>query len=160
MMCDLSPIQPQFPLWKHPCSYELDSTVQPCSPLHALYYPESHPDLFASEISVCDWLSAVFGAVSGDMPFLCSFADNCFVVCNLTTKASISLDYLDISSSLFNPWLLLGTFIPFEYAGSHPIWFYFHKSHYLSLLNQFCYADLQAFVKMLHLQVTCNLHTK
>ena len=143
---------------KQPCFDDLDYAVQGSCPLHALYHPELHTEFFVSAISVSDWLCAIFGVVFGDTHYLCSFIDNYFIVCNLPDRSTICLSSLDVSSSIFHPRSLLSTFNILEYAESHPVWFYFQKSHYLSSLIQLPLSDLLTSAKSM--EITCKIYTK
>jgi hypothetical protein len=127
--------------------------------LNALYNPEQHSEFFLSSDSVCDWLSAVFSAASGEnVPFSSYFSCNEFVVCNLAHRSTISLHGLDISASFFHPWSMLETFVPLSSAHNHPVWFYYQKKHYLASLIQLPRTELVSSLKLLG--IPCRNLTK
>ena len=95
------PLQCSFPLTKLVCCYPYVPPEVVIPAIDALYHPDLHSELFQSSDSVCDWLSAVFSAVSAEnMPFMTYFSCNEFIVCNLAHRSTIRLHGLDISANL------------------------------------------------------------
>jgi hypothetical protein len=98
------PLQCFFPLTKLVCCYPYVPPQDVIPAIDALYHPDLYSDFFHSSESVCDWLSAVFSAVSGEnVPFMTYFLGNEFIVCNLPHRSTIKLCGLDICANFFQP---------------------------------------------------------
>ena len=81
-----------FPLTKLVCCYPFVPPQQVAPAIDALYHPDLHLQFFVCSDSICDWLSAVFSAASGEnVPFLSYFSCNEFIVCNLVHRSQIRL---------------------------------------------------------------------